>query len=107
MPKPGGTVARGYGPAHKRSRRDWAPLVERGGVVCARYNCGREIIPGQLWDVGHIDPGSAGGPEHSYCNRAAGGRNAGRNRRFRAAFGVVPVPVVDGPVRVVFGPLSR
>lgn len=102
MPKPGGTVARGYGPAHQRARKTWAPLVARGGVVCARYICGREIVPGQPWDVGHVDAGSSGGPEHRLCNRQAGARTANRRRGYRRA---VLRGVASGGS--VFGPLSR
>jgi hypothetical protein len=47
------TVARGYGPAHRKLRERWAPLVERGDVVCAR--CQFVILPGQAWDLGHVD----------------------------------------------------
>jgi hypothetical protein len=68
-------------------RRRLKPLVDAGECVCAR--CGRTILPGQLWDLDHVDqPYAAGGegrrlPAHSYCNRAAGARlgNALRAQR--------------------------
>jgi hypothetical protein len=45
-------------------------MVEAGMVRCAR--CGRRILPGEPWDLGHVD-GTDGklysGPEHRRCNR--------------------------------------
>lgn len=51
--------------------------IKAGTGRCGR--CGKPVLPGQKFDVGHIDPH---GPltranvrlEHAYCNRAAGGR---------------------------------
>jgi hypothetical protein len=72
-------VARGYGATHKRLRRQWARIVNAGGVECAR--CGRLIFPGELWDLGHSDDRTAyTGPEHQICNRSAGGGTAPRQR---------------------------
>jgi hypothetical protein len=71
---------------HASARR----AAERAGVVgraCAR--CGRPILPGEPWDLDHIDvPYADGGggrrlPSHSRCNRSAGGR-AGRARQLAA-----------------------
>lgn len=70
----GDTSRHGYGAAHQRLRRQWAPLVAAGGVVCAK--CGQRIQRGQRWDLGHV-PGSGRrlyrGPEHRECNRATNG----------------------------------
>ncbi len=67
------TVERGYGGRHQALRRRWARLVEAGGVCCAR--CGRDIVPGSVWNLGHVD-GSGKleyqGPEHERCNKRAG-----------------------------------
>lgn len=61
---------RGYGPAHQQLRKREARRVDAGGVLCAR--CGRPIIPGSDWDLGHDDRDRSRytGPEHSACNRA-------------------------------------
>ena len=75
---------RGYGAAHQALRRRWASVVARGGVMCAR--CGREIVPGSPWDLGHVDGSGKGeysGPEHRRCNRRAGARRGNRLRARR------------------------
>jgi hypothetical protein len=61
---------RGYGADHKRIRQSWAMRVSLGGVNCSR--CGRPILPGSLWDLGHDDHDRSiyTGPEHRRCNRA-------------------------------------
>ena len=64
---------------HARLRKAWAPRVATGTVRCAR---GAEcvfavggvagfILPGQAWDLGHVDgdPSRYQGPEHRRCNR--------------------------------------
>jgi len=79
---PGGTADRGYHNQHKRTRATWAPIVNALEVVC--WRCGLLIVPdpdliGDGWDLGHNDPRTAyTGPEHSRCNRAAGGRRSKR-----------------------------
>jgi hypothetical protein len=77
----GTTSARGYGWAHQKLRERWKRVVDAGGAVCAR--CGRPIVPGTPWDLGHVD-GSAkalySGPEHRKCNRGA--RPAKRRQSF-------------------------
>lgn len=68
------TTRRSYGAAHRRMRRDWAPLVEAGGVGC--WRCEKPIEPGAPWDLGHddLDRAILRGPEHRRCNRAVKGR---------------------------------
>lgn len=76
--------ARGYGTAHRAERARWTPLVQAGGINCARQspNCtGQPIAPDQPWDLGHTDDRTAWtGPECIPCNRGAGARNATKAR---------------------------
>jgi hypothetical protein len=67
----------------KRSRAAWVGMVASGGVRCARRaycrfadegGLGGFIRPGQLWDLGHPDAESVGGPEHRECNRSGPSR---------------------------------
>lgn len=68
------TTSRGYGSTHQKLRKQWTPVVNAGGTRCAR--CGQLIEPGSEWDLGHTDDRRTWtGPEHSTCNRSAGGRN--------------------------------
>ena len=64
------TTRRGYGSRHQRLRKLLAPFVVAGLATCTR--CGRPILPGAPWDLGHddIDRGRYRGPEHRACNRA-------------------------------------
>ena len=69
------------GPPQALSRR-----IQARDVACVR--CGRAIVPGAAWDLGHddVDRSTHVGPEHRNCNRAAGGRQGalarnGRRRR--------------------------
>ena len=76
---PGGTVARGYGANHKRTRQAWTATVERGEAICSR--CNGSIQPGEPWDLDHTpDRAAYMGPAHRACNRAAGARVANANR---------------------------
>ena len=72
MPKPGGTVARGYGPKHKKARAAMKLWVDTGLASCTR--CGRYIDPHEPWDADHTeDRTDYRGPAHRTCNRRAGG----------------------------------
>jgi hypothetical protein len=56
-----------YGPEYRAAKRQWAPIVRAGGVLCAR--CRRPIDPAGPWDLGH--QGTRGyHPEHPPCNRS-------------------------------------
>jgi hypothetical protein len=90
--------ARGYGKAHRKTRARYRSIVEAGDAYCARClvaiappgetcpRCGREVAKGPPtpgycgWDMGHDDDDREiyTGPEHSCCNRSAGGRKAAR-----------------------------
>jgi hypothetical protein len=61
---------RGYGRRHYKLRKLWKPKVAAGVVECAR--CHRPILPGEPWDLGHVDGSKTvySGPEHRRCNRA-------------------------------------
>jgi hypothetical protein len=83
----GNTAARGYGATHQAKRRVWARRIASGEVVpCAR--CGRPILPGMYWDLGHVDGDKSryAGPEHRACNRATASRRANRRKRTFYAF---------------------
>lgn len=75
-----------YGAAHKKARAlAIASLID--GTPC-RY-CGRPMYKRQQLDLDHIVPvalGNGSGPTvltHAKCNRAAGGRLAGRKKKAR------------------------
>jgi hypothetical protein len=95
MPRPASTTARGYGTQHQTLRKEWAPLVEQGGVTC--WRCGNLIAPGQAWDLGHDDHDRATyrGPEHRGPNRAAGARKGNRSPLRRR--GARPAPGIRQP----------
>lgn len=69
---------RGYGPAHRKLRANWAKRVAAGNVNCAR--CGKPILPGQPWDLGHDDHDRTryNGPECVPCNRSTARRRPPR-----------------------------
>jgi len=73
---------RSYGSFHRRLRRRLAMVVISGGVVCVR--CGRPIVPGEPWDLGHddFDRSVYSGAEHRACNRATAGRRSRGSRRW-------------------------
>jgi hypothetical protein len=73
-----------YRGKHDTERRRWAPRVARGEVSCAR--CGRPIVPGQAWDLDHVDgdPSRYLGVSHRRCNRST---STHRARRAAAARG--------------------
>jgi hypothetical protein len=82
------TAARGYGAAHQTKRRVWARRIYSGEQVsCAR--CGWPILPGQYWDLGHVDGSGKSqysGPEHRACNRATELHGVKRPRRKKWAY---------------------
>lgn len=82
MPVLGSSRIRGYGYAHRRIRKAWAPVVAAGHAICPR--CRTPIYPGQRWDLGHTDDRTGyTGPEHTHCNRSAGATLGNRTRRRR------------------------
>jgi hypothetical protein len=59
----------------------WASRIDAGELVsCAR--CSRPILPGQFWDLGHVDgdKGRYAGPEHRSCIRATETHRAKRGQ---------------------------
>ncbi|MGR7023404.1 hypothetical protein [Geodermatophilus sp. URMC 62] len=66
-----------YGPAHRRERARWRPVVQAGQARCAALVClepDRAIAPDAEWDLDHHDTGVGyRGPAHARCNRSAGG----------------------------------
>jgi hypothetical protein len=92
MPRPASTTARGYGAQHQALRRQWAPIVAEGGVIC--WRCGHLIAPGQAWDLGHDDNDRTTyrGPEHRGPNRAAGARKGNRRRATRSTSSAIRQP---------------
>jgi hypothetical protein len=65
------TSDRGYGNSHQKLRKVWEPMVATGRVICSKPDCGRPILPGQAWDLGHddYDRSKYRGPQHQRCNR--------------------------------------
>ena len=67
--------------ARRAVRTILTPRIARGEhVPCV--NCGRPVLPGQRWDVGHLIDADKGGTvslsnlgaAHRHCNRSDGGR---------------------------------
>jgi hypothetical protein len=74
-----------YPKEHTRARREWIPIVERGGVRCNL--CGGPIEPGTPFHLSH--PGDRKdlkpAPAHARCNvRYAAAVTAPRRRRERS-----------------------
>ena len=64
----GTTTERGYGGPHKELREQWATRINSGElVICAHPDCGKQILPGQEWDLGHNPDRTHSGPEHRAC----------------------------------------
>ena len=74
------TAQRGYGEAHKKARKEWEPMVERGEAFCSR--CGKWIRPGSKWHLDHHDGDRSvyRGPSHEKCNVAAANKRRARGR---------------------------
>jgi hypothetical protein len=70
-----------YGGQHQAIRRAVEPYVP--GSTC--WRCGRPILEGQPWDLGHDDdnPALYRGPEHARCSRRAGAVKGNQRRRER------------------------
>jgi hypothetical protein len=79
----GATSRRGYGTRHQTVRKNLAPRVAAGVVNCAR--CGFKILPGEPWDLGHVDGDKSRyrGPEHEDCNRNTNGKQPNRRQSRR------------------------
>ena len=77
-------AAEAYGSRHKAERRRWVPVIAAGQGWCRELICiepSRFIAPDTPWDLAHADTADTyRGPAHATCNRAEGGRRAGRNR---------------------------
>ena len=77
--KRGRRQARGYDRDYDEARKRWEPKVAACSVHCHAPVClmpARLILPGQDWDLGHDEQRNIRGPEHSKCNRSAGGKAA-------------------------------
>jgi hypothetical protein len=75
-----GTTARGYGGKHQALRKKLAVLVASGAAVC--WRCGRPILPGMAWDLGHddLDRSIYRGVECRRCNRSSAASRGNRMR---------------------------
>lgn len=65
-------MKRKYGRRHRRIRAIWAKRVAKGGVICARPECGKPIEPWQMWHLDHDDADPTHrtylGASHASCN---------------------------------------
>jgi hypothetical protein len=79
---------RQYSQAHRAKRKALAPGVEAGLYNCAR--CQQPILPGQEWDLGHIDGDRFryAGPEHRHSRDCpeGGNRATSRHRKLREMY---------------------
>lgn len=76
------TTERGYGAAHQKVRKVWRQRIDAGECPPCGY-CGRPILPGQFWDLGHPndDRSQIPVPWHRSENRRFGGSQTQRRRR--------------------------
>lgn len=59
--------------AHRKLRKQLKAEVDAGRASC--WRCGKPILPGSNWELGHNDAGTEHrGPEHFTCNRSAAAR---------------------------------
>lgn len=73
----GSREARGYDHAHRELRKQWAPKVATGSVICGK--CNNTIQAGAIWHLGHSDDRTAWtGPEHARCNLSDAGKRSHR-----------------------------
>lgn len=90
MPTAGSTTARGYGPAHRRERAKYQPLIDSGQGWCTETRClhrTRWIPPGTPWDLAHTPDRTAYlGPAHPHCNRSDGQKRGQQAKRTRGKF---------------------
>jgi hypothetical protein len=76
--------AKKYDGRHRRRRAIAAVKVVKGEAVC--WRCGKPIVPGEPWELGHDDEGTEHrGPEHRYCNRSAAGKRTRERLRRRTS----------------------
>lgn len=77
----GSSTARGYDAEHRHERAHWIKLIASGEPVYCARKCGKRILPGDPFDLGHNDARTAWtGPECPSCNRSAGA-SAGNTQR--------------------------
>lgn len=103
MPSKGTTSERGYGPDHRKLRKQLEPLVASGQAIC--WRCSRRLKPGQKWDLGHADEDRTiyRGPEHALARDCPAGGNRAVKRADRTGK-VVDTPVFTGQLHVIIGP---